>query len=206
MGAPVKKPKRSEDYVLLSEYEGGRILLTIDGEPESYHEAAMIQVWVDAMIAEIEFIIKNKTWKLVKKHAGVKPIGLKWIYNIKRNAYETVIKYKAKLVTKNYLQQQGIDFDEVFAPVARIETIRLLLALAATNGWEIHHVDVKTAFLNGELNEDVYVTQPEEFEEKGKENYVDKLSKALYGLRQAPRAWNIKLDKCTQGDGVYEVH
>lgn len=111
------------------------------------------------------------------------------------NADGTMIKYKAILVAKGYVQQQGIDFDEVFAPVARIETIRLLLALAATNGWEIHHLDVKTAFLNGDLNEDVYVTQPGDFEEKGKENHVYKLKKALYGLRQAPRVWNIKLGR-----------
>ncbi|XP_013613882.1 PREDICTED: uncharacterized protein LOC106320064 [Brassica oleracea var. oleracea] len=163
---------------------------------ESYIEAAVIQAWINAMKAGIESIIKNKTWKLVKKPADVKPIGLKWIYKIKRNADGTVIKYKARLVAKGYVQQQGIDFDEVFVPVARIETIRLLLALAATNGWEIHHLDVKNAFLNnGDLNEDVYVTQPEGFVEKGKEDHVYKLSKALYGLRQAPGAWNIKLDR-----------
>ena len=188
-------------------------MLTIDGEPESYIEAAKIQAWIDAMKAEIESIIKNKTWKLVKKPTGVKRIGLKWIYKIKRNADGTMIKYKARLVAKGYVEQQGIDVDEVFAPVVRIETIRLLLALAATNGWEIHHLDVKTAFLNGDLNEDVYVTQPEGFVEKGKEDPVYKLSKALYGLRQAPRAWNIKLDrvlkemeftKCTKESAVYQ--
>ncbi|KAL0682068.1 hypothetical protein Bca4012_048915 [Brassica carinata] len=127
-GRYIRKPKRFDDYILLAEFEGGRLLLTIDGEPESYIEAAVIQAWIDAMKAEIESIIKNKTWKLVKKPTGVKPISLKWIYKTKRNAYGTVIKYKARLVAKGYVQQQGIDFDEVFAPVARIETIRLLLA------------------------------------------------------------------------------
>ena len=94
------------------------------------------------MKAEIKSIIKNKT---VKKPAWVKPIGLKWVYKIKRNADGTVIKYKARLLEKGYVQRQDIDFKEVFAPVTRIDTIRLLLALAATNGWEIHHLDVKNA-------------------------------------------------------------
>ena len=104
-GRNIRKPKRFDDYILVTEVEGGRLLLTIDGEPESYIEAAVIQAWIDAMKAEIESIIKNKTWKLVKKPAGVKPIGLKWIYKIKRNADGTVIKYKARLVAKGYVQQ-----------------------------------------------------------------------------------------------------
>ncbi|XP_048611837.1 uncharacterized protein LOC125586079 [Brassica napus] len=114
-GHNIRKPKRFDDYILLAEVEGGRPLLDIDGEPESYIKAAVIQAWINAMKAEIESIIKNKTRKLVKKPTGVKSIGLKWIYKIKRNADETVIKYKARLVAKGYVQQQGIDFDEVFA-------------------------------------------------------------------------------------------
>lgn len=113
---------------------------------------------------------------------------------------------------KGYVQKYGVDFEEVFAPVARIETIRLLVDLAAANGWEIHHLDVKTAFLHGELKETVYVTQPEGFEKKGSEDKVYKLNKALYGLRQAPRAWNNKLNhillelqftKCSKEPSVY---
>ena len=97
-------------------------------------------------------------------------------------------------MAKGYVQRHGIDFDEVFAPVARIETVRLIIALAASNGWEIHHLDVKTAFLHGELKEVVYVTQPEGYVTKGNEEKVYKLNKALYGLKQAPRAWNNKLN------------
>lgn len=213
IGRFIRKPSRFDDYVMLAEYEGESLLFTIDGEPETYIEAAAMQEWINAMIAELESIMKNKTWELVEKPAGVKPIGLKWIYKIKRKADRTVVKYKARLVAKGYVQQQGIDFEEVFAPVARIETIRLLISLAASNGWEIHHLDVKTAFLNGDLCEEVYVTQPEGFEKKGQENRVYKLSKALYGLRQAPRAWNLKLDntlkeigfvKCKKEPAVYQ--
>ena len=126
---------------------------------------------------------------------GVKHIGLKWVFKIKRNADGSISKYKARLVAKGYVQRHGVDFDEVFASVARVETIRLIIALAASNGWEIHHLDVKTAFLHGHLKEEVYVTQPEGFVVRGEEQKVYKLKKALYGLRQAPRAWNIKLNQ-----------
>ncbi|GJS39677.1 ribonuclease H-like domain, reverse transcriptase, RNA-dependent DNA polymerase [Tanacetum coccineum] len=115
------------------------------------------------------------------------------VYKTKRDAKGKIIKYKARLVAKGYVQEQGIDFDEVFAPVARIETVRLILALAAYHGWQVHHLDVKSAFLHGELKEEVYVTQPEGFVQQGNSGKVYKLTKALYGLRQAPRAWNKQL-------------
>ncbi|GJU32786.1 zinc finger, CCHC-type containing protein [Tanacetum coccineum] len=110
---------------------------------------------------------------------------LKWVYKTKRDAKGKIIKYKARLVAKGYVQKQGIDFDEVFAPVARIETIRLILALAAYHGCQVHHLDVKSAFLHGELKKEVYVTQPEGFVQQGTSGKVYKLTKALYGLRQA---------------------
>jgi hypothetical protein len=123
------------------------------------------------------------------------------IQAIKRNADGEVVKHKARLVAKGYVQKQGINFEEVFAPVARLDTVRLILALAANRGWQVHHLDVKSAFLNGELVEDVYVSQPEGYVKKGKEQMVLKLSKALYGLKQAPRAWNVKLDKSLKNLG-----
>nr|GEV65853.1 ribonuclease H-like domain, reverse transcriptase, RNA-dependent DNA polymerase [Tanacetum cinerariifolium] len=141
-----------------------------------------------------------------------KAIGLKWVYKAKRDAKGKIIKYKAQLVAKGYVQEQGIDFDEVFAPVARIEIVRLILALAAYHGWQVHHLDVKSAFLNGDLMEEVYVTQPKGFIQQGNSRKVYKLTKALYGLRQAPRAWNMKLDqtlksldfkKCNLEQAVY---
>jgi hypothetical protein len=122
---------------------------------------------------------------------GQKPIGLKWVYKLKKDSSGTVVKHKAWLVAnaKGYVQRQRIDFDEVFALVARLDTVRLLLVLAAQEGWEIHHMDVKSAFLNGELEEEVYVAQPSGICAKGEEHKVLKLHKALYGLSQAPRAW-----------------
>jgi hypothetical protein len=114
---------------------------------------------------------------------------------------QAVLKYKARLVAKGFVQRHGVDYDEVYAPVARLESVCLLLALAAHGGWSVHHMDVKTTFLNGELDEEVYVTQPPGFELPGSDGKVLRLRKALYGLKQAPRAWNAKLDKVLQGLG-----
>ncbi|KAD4178302.1 hypothetical protein E3N88_26893 [Mikania micrantha] len=169
-------------------------LLLTDGEPRNFREATGNKEWDDAMKSEIASIERNKTWVLTDLPPGHRPIGLKWVFKIKRDATGTITKHKARLVAKGYIQQHGVDFDEVFAPVARLETVRLLLALAAQRGWEVHHLDVKSAFLHGELKEEVFVSQPEGFAVKGGEQKVYKLAKALYGLKQAPRAWNTKLD------------
>ncbi|KAF0891669.1 hypothetical protein E2562_010887 [Oryza meyeriana var. granulata] len=120
--------------------------------------------------------------------------GLKWVYKLKKDAQGVVVKHKARLVAKGYVQRVGVDFDEVFALFARLVSVRLLLAFAAQEGWMVHHMDVKFAFLNVELVEEVYVVQPPGFVVYGEENKVYMLDKALYGLRQAPRAWNTKLD------------
>lgn len=206
------RPRYLDDYVLQAELAIERLLLSINDEPRNYLEAKKSSKWRGACGEEIVSINKNETWILVDKPSGAKVIGLKWIFKIKRNADGTIKKFKARLVAKGYVQESGIDYDEVFAPVARLETIRLLSALAASHGWQIHHLDVKTAFLYGELKEDVYVEQPEGYEVKGKEHKVYKLSKALYGLKQAPRAWNTKLDRvlkemkftrCTKENAVY---
>ena len=193
------KPLYLEDYVLLADGECERLLMIINDEPWDFSEAKKLQVWIDACLDEISSIEKNNTWILVELPKGVKPIGLKWVFKIKRNADGSVIKYKARLVAKGYVQKHGIDYDEVFAPVARVETIRLVIALAASSSWEIHHLDVKTAFLHGELKEEVFVQQPEGFVIAGQEGKVYKLRKALYGLKQAPRAWNAKLNKILVG-------
>ncbi|WVZ58492.1 hypothetical protein U9M48_008764 [Paspalum notatum var. saurae] len=146
------------------------------------------------MVEEMASIEQNKTWSLVDRPAGHRPIGLKWVFKLKRDEHGNVVKHKARLVAKGYVQRQGIDYEEVFAPVARMESVRVLLAVAAQRGWAVHHMDVKSAFLNGELAEEVYVVQPPGFIAAGHEDKVLRLHKALYGLRQAPRAWNAKLD------------
>lgn len=108
----------------------------------------------------MESIEKNKTWVLTDLPEGHKAIDLKWVYKLKRDTEGKIQKYKARLVAKGYVQRYGIDYEEVFAPVTRLESVRLLLALAAKNGWEVHHLDVKSAFPNGEIQEEVYVCQP----------------------------------------------
>lgn len=158
------KPKYLDDYVLFMEEAGEILLMCVNNEPYDYNEAKGSKEWIRACEDEIHSITKLECWTLVDLPQGVKPIGLKWIFKIKRNSDGSINKYKARLVAKGYVQQYGVDYDEVFAPVARIETIRLLISLAASHGWEIHHLDVKTAFLHGELKETVYVNQPEGFE------------------------------------------
>jgi transposase InsO family protein len=170
------------------------LLLASDAEPASFEEALKHEHWRHAMLDEMTSIEASGTWKLVDAPRRVKPIGLKWVYKTKKDATGVITKHKARLVAKGYVQQQGIDFDEVFAPVARLESVRLLLAHAASQGWAVHHMDVKSAFLNGVLQEQVYVEQPPGFVLRGHENKVLHLVKALYGLRQAPRAWYSKLD------------
>lgn len=133
------------------------LLMGVD-EPRNYTQAVKDCNWRKAMQREMESIEQNNTWKLTVLPAGRKVIGLKWIYKIKRDENGEIVKYKARLVAKGYVQEQGVDFDEIFAPVTRIETVRLLLALAARYGWQVHHLDVKTAFLNGEILEEVYVS------------------------------------------------
>lgn len=177
------------------EHDGDALLAEME-EPSSYREAAGQPAWENAMAQELQAIEKNSTWALTALPAGHKPIGLKWVYKLKKNTAGEVIKHKARLVAKGYVQRQGVDFEEVFAPVARLDTVRVILAIAANRRWEVHHLDVKSAFLNGDLEEEVYVAQPEGFVKRGEEHLVLRLSKALYGLRQAPRAWNTRLDKC----------
>jgi hypothetical protein len=163
-------------------------LLLSAEEPSNIDEALSDAAWKAAMDDELLSIGDNKTWEYTTLPAGQKAIGLKWVYKVKRDPEGNIVRHKARLVAKGYAQRQGVDFEEVFAPVARMETVRLLLAMAAHSGWEVHHMDVKSAFLNGDLAEEVYVSQPPGYISTGKEQQVLKLRKALYGLRQAPRA------------------
>ena len=179
----------------------GDLLLAADAEPSTFDEAAGHEEWKRAMSEELKSINDNKTWMLTDAPPGVKPIGLKWVFKIKRDADGNITRHKARLVAKGYVQRAGVDFDEVFVPVARMESVRFLLAIAAHYGWTVHHLDVKSAFLNGDLAEEVYVEQPPGHAIRGKERKVYRLHKALYGLRQAPRAWNAKLDSSLRSLG-----
>jgi len=164
-------------------------------EPVSVEEALEQDCWKRAMQDELDSILENKTWEVSELPRNHKAIGLKWVFKVKRDPAGNVVKHKVRLMAKGYAQIQGVDYDEVFAPVARLETVRLLLALAAQGEWEVHHMDVKSAFLNGDLIEEVYVHHPPGFASSSAAGRVLKLKKALYGLKQAPRAWNSRLDQ-----------
>jgi hypothetical protein len=146
-------------------------------------EALNDKCWLEAMNSELKSIQENDTWFYAVLPKGHKAIGLKWVYKVKRDLEGNVIKYKARLVAKGYAQKYGVDYEEVFAPVARLETVKLILALAAQGKWEVHHMDVKSAFLNGELQVEVYVHQPPGFQKPKFLGKVLKLKKALYGLK-----------------------
>lgn len=163
-------------------------------EATSHAEAQDSLAWRRAMEAEMEMINKNKTQQLVESPKDRKVIGVKWVFKTKLNPDGSICKHKARLVMKGYAQQYGVDYQETFAPVARYDTIRLLIALAASNSWQIHQLDVKSAFLNGFLAEEIFVEQPDGYVVQGKEDHVYLLQKALYGLKQAPRGWYDKMD------------
>ncbi|KAI5320266.1 hypothetical protein L3X38_039974 [Prunus dulcis] len=163
-------------------------------EPDSFEEADLDESWRCAMEAELEMIEKNNTWKLVDRPSNKPVIGVKWVYKVKLNLDGTVQKNKARLVAKGHSQKPGIDYNETFAPVARLDTIRTLIALAAQKEWNLFQLDVKSAFLNGILKEEVYVEQPQGYVQESKETKVYRLNKALYGLKQAPRAWYDEID------------
>jgi hypothetical protein len=193
----VQPNKLYADFVMAAEAvtdDEDELCLAAVEEPASVDDALAEACWKRAMDEELASIRNNKTWEFASLPQGHRAIGLKWVFKVKKDPEGNVIKHKARLVAKGYAQRQGVDFDEVFAPVARMETVRLMLAIAAHCGWQVHHMDVRSAFLNGELAEEVYVHQPPGYASVGNEGKVLRLHKALYGLRQAPRAWNAKLD------------
>ncbi|GJX87311.1 retrovirus-related pol polyprotein from transposon TNT 1-94 [Tanacetum coccineum] len=156
-------------------------------EPKNIKEAMADSAWIEAMQDELHQFDRLKVWELVDKPFGKMVIKLKWLWKNKKDEDQTVIRNKARLVAKGYAQEEGIDFEESFAPVARLEAVRIFVAYAAHKFFPIYQMDVKTAFLNGPLKEEVYVAQPEGFVDHREKVYL--LRKALYGLKQAPRAW-----------------
>ncbi|GJZ65330.1 retrovirus-related pol polyprotein from transposon TNT 1-94 [Tanacetum coccineum] len=158
-------------------------------EPKTYKDALTQACWIEAMQEELNEFERLEVWELVPRPDKVMMITLKWIYKVKLDELGGILKNKARLVARGYRQEEGIDFEESFAPVARLEAIRIFLAFAAHMNMVVYQMDVKTAFLNGNLREEVYVSQSDGFVDKDNPNHVYKLKKALYGLKQAPRVW-----------------
>ncbi|GJR92322.1 zinc finger, CCHC-type containing protein, partial [Tanacetum coccineum] len=170
---------------------------SIEEDPRTYNEAMQSRdaaFWKEAIDDEIGSIMENNTWVLSDLPPGCKPLGCKWIFKRKMKVDGTIDKFKARLVIQGFRQKEGIDYFDTYAPVARITTIRLLLALVVTHNLVIHQMNVKTTFLNGDLDEKVYMKQPKGFVMSGNEHKVCKLVKSLYGLKQAPKQWHQKFD------------
>ncbi|KAL1217248.1 Retrovirus-related Pol polyprotein from transposon TNT 1-94 [Cardamine amara subsp. amara] len=185
-------------------------LFKIDGHkiPRSYEEACLDEVWVEAMLEEISSMVKNGTWDKVDKPSEKKLVGCRWIYTIKYTSTGEIERYKARLVAKGYTQKHGVDYTETFALVAKLHSVRVLLSIATNLCWDLWQMDVKNAFLQGELKEEVYIVPPEGVGIGN--NKVCKLKKAIYGLKQSPRAWYHKLadtfTKATSSKVCIDLH
>jgi hypothetical protein len=152
-------------------------------EPSSFQEAVQDPTWVDSMVEEYDSIVKNSVWDIVPRAIDKSVVGSRWIYKVKQAVDWSVEKYKARFVARGFSQIEGIDYGETFAPVTRYSSIRSILALSAQMGWRIHQMDVKTAFLNGIIEEEVYIEKPKGFETFDRESHVCRLKRALYGLK-----------------------
>ncbi|KAK3013785.1 hypothetical protein RJ639_010144 [Escallonia herrerae] len=173
--------------------------------PNNVHEALADPRWKEAMNEEMKSLQENKTWEAIDRPSGKKPVGCRWIYTVKYKADGTIERFKARLVAKGYTQTYGIDYTETFAPVAKINTVRVLLSLAANLNWPLQQFDVKNAFLHGELSEEVYMElSPGCMMPKTDSQKVCKLQKALYGLKQSPRAWFGRFTKSMRAFGYHQ--
>jgi hypothetical protein len=153
------------------------------------------------MDLEIQALRRNGTCQLVPPRPGINFIDSKWIFKVKKHADGSIERYKARLVAKGFKQRYGLDYEDTFSPVIKPTTIRLLLSLAVTRGWNLHQLDVQNAFLHGVLEEEVYMRQPPGFVDPDRPQHLCRLVKALYGLKQAPRAWHARLGAALHAHG-----
>ncbi|GJV44456.1 retrovirus-related pol polyprotein from transposon TNT 1-94 [Tanacetum coccineum] len=191
------EPRRSKRARNKKSFRPDFVSFMVENEPTSYREAVTSsegKQWREAIKSEIDSILQNHTWELVVLPPGCKPLGYKWIFKKKMKADCTIDKYKARLVIKGYRQREGLDYFDTYSPVTRITSIGMILAIAVLRNLEIHQMDVKTAFLNGDLEEEIYMNQPEGFIAPGQEGKVCRLVKSLYGLKQAHKHWHQKFD------------
>ncbi|KAL2223705.1 UNVERIFIED_CONTAM: Retrovirus-related Pol polyprotein from transposon TNT 1-94, partial [Sesamum indicum] len=183
---------------IVKDFGSDFVTYNIEDDPITFKDAmASLEAkqWKEAVKSEMDSIVSNGTWVLVDLLPGCTTIGCKWIFKRKLKPDGTIDKFKARLVAKGFKQKDGIDYFDTYSPVARLTTIRILIALASGYNLPIHQMDVKTAFLYGELEEEIYMDQPERFVAHGNEHKVCKLVKSLYGLKQAPKQWHEKFDK-----------
>ncbi|KAL5546962.1 hypothetical protein UlMin_006649 [Ulmus minor] len=157
--------------------------------PKTVQEALKVPAWKQVVEEEIWALESNGMWILIELPHGKKPVGCKWIFTVKYKVNGSIERFKAKLVAKGFTQSYGIDYQETFVPVAKLNTVQVLLSLAVNQYWPLHQLDVKNAFLNGDLEEEVYMEVPLGLENPSNCRMVCKLKKSLYGLKQSPHAW-----------------
>ncbi|KAM2855117.1 hypothetical protein FF1_025475 [Malus domestica] len=175
-------------------------------EPRNFHEAAHSQVWKEAMQEELKALNDNHTWSVVDLPKGKKAVGSRWIYKIKFHSNGSIERHKARLVARGFTQTYGIDYKETFAPVAKMSTVRVLLSVAVNHNWPLFQMDVNNAFLHGDLEEEVYMKLPPGHPQESEVNKVCRLHKAIYGLKQSPRAWYSKLSSVLEAAGFKRSH
>ncbi|TJX12677.1 hypothetical protein E9840_12290, partial [Tissierella creatinini] len=180
------------------DFEAAYVVDSVGEMPTTFKsamESSDADKWKEACDSEVESLRKNETWTLVPLPKGRKAIGCRWVFRVKENQSGEIERFKARLVAKGFSQKYGIDYDETFAPVAKFTSIRVLLSLAAKYKLTVHQMDVKTAFLNGLLDEDIYMAQPDGYVDGDRPDYVCRLKRSLYGLKQSPRMWNKTIDE-----------
>ena len=192
-----------------TDFYGERVTIAeTSSDPTSFQNALDREdksQWINAMDKKLGSLSANEVWDLVELPKGRRIVGSKWVFRTKKDANGAVERYKARLVAQGCSQKYGQDYDETFSPVVRFESIRIVIALAVQFGLKLHQMDVTTAFLNGELKEDIYMKQPEGYAAKRKEHLVCKLKKSIYGLKQNPRCWNFTLDGCLKKMGFVQA-
>ena len=198
LGIPTREAEQEED----AEANHACCFHAVTTEPMSWQQAMEgkdSNLWKEAAESELESLKKNGTYNVVELPKGKKALKNKWVFKVKTRV-DGSLKYKARLVIKGFLQKEGVDYSETFAPVVKYKSLRLLLGIANQRNMEVHQMDVTTAFLHGDLEEEIYMVPPEGMEVKGK---VWKLERSLYGLKQAPRCWNKKIDQFLVAEGFY---
>jgi hypothetical protein len=201
-----KKPAmNTNDYIVYlqeTDFDWGE-----DNDPVSYSQAIgcdQSAKWTEAMEAELKSMSDNNVWELVEPFGTQRAIGCKWIFKTKRCADSSIVRFKARLVAKRFTQQEGIDFNETFSPVLTKDAFRIIMAVVAHYDTELHQMDVKTVFLNGDLDEEIYMKQPKGYIEPENEHIVCKLNKSMYGLKQSSRQWYLKFDSVVTSFGFVE--
>jgi hypothetical protein len=195
----INKPKRFSSYVAC-------MAKLINEEPTTFEEAIKKKQWKEAMTKEYQSIMKNDVWEIVPRPKEKSVVTSRWVYKIKHAVDGSIEKYKARFVARGFSQKEGEDYDETFAPVSRYTSIRAIIFLAASVGWSLHQMDEKIYFLNGAIEEEVYIEQPQGFEVHSKDTHVCKLKKSLYGLKQNPRDCYARIDNYLIRLGFSKIH